>query len=77
MEVTLRVRVWIEIAELADVLCFLRVTLRVRVWIEMSKARRFRSSNKVTLRVRVWIEINVPGNLDSGCGRHPPCEGVD
>ena len=34
--VTLRVRVWIEIFSLIGVIIIRRVTLRVRVWIEIS-----------------------------------------
>ena len=55
--VTLRVRVWIEIAMPEKALEKAGVTLRVRVWIEITLGRWKRDLELVTLRVRVWIEI--------------------
>ena len=57
--VTLRVRVWIEIPFISAASSRLPVTLRVRVWIEILSAFAFAAASFVTLRVRVWIEISV------------------
>ena len=56
LEVTLRVRVWIETIWSQKCKVELPVTLRVRVWIETCDAVSFRTDVYVTLRVRVWIE---------------------
>ena len=56
VDVTLRVRVWIETSPDITGLMLNYVTLRVRVWIETSPDITGLMLNYVTLRVRVWIE---------------------
>ena len=76
-EVTLCVRVWIEM------LCWFwrfgcfSVTLCVRVWIEMSTRKSLYAGFCVTLCVRVWIEMAPQELRVSGKWRHPLREGVD
>ena len=55
--VTLCVRVWIEIGNATSITMVLDVTLCVRVWIEIAHACYTTQGNAVTLCVRVWIEI--------------------
>ena len=57
VQVTLCVRVWIEIAFPPRRLPARFVTLCVRVWIEMAANRSAMLQSVVTLCVRVWIEI--------------------
>ena len=75
--VTLRVRVWIEIVICSADKKHVQVTLRVRVWIEICIIGQYGNISIVTLRVRVWIEINSSLYSGSTSSCHPPCEGVD
>ena len=76
-EVTLRVRVWIEMDMEAVQGTQNPVTLRVRVWIEIYFGLYQFLSVDVTLRVRVWIEIFCSSSSARNSACHPPCEGVD
>ena len=77
INVTLRVRVWIETALNSPDRPRRGVTLRVRVWIETSFGLLQKHVIKVTLRVRVWIETPKSVVLLKTNNGHPPREGVD
>ena len=55
--VTLRARVWVEIAKHSDLGARSTVTLRARVWVEIVVTAVFYGLGAVTLRARVWVEI--------------------
>ena len=76
-EVTLSVRVWIEISMAWSSYTKVNVTLSVRVWIEISQSKTTPTTSLVTLSVRVWIEITKGVTCTAQDLGHPQCEGVD
>ena len=76
-DVTLCVRVWIEICFYCLAGRQVAVTLCVRVWIEMSSCRSGETIPFVTLCVRVWIEISIYAIKNAADESHPLREGVD
>ena len=75
--VTLHVRVWIEMTVERWDLLVLRVTLHVRVWIEIQSLTEKAFVHLVTLHVRVWIEMSRKAWTKPPGKGHPPREGVD
>ena len=76
-QVTLHVRVWIEIIYVIANKIHMLVTLHVRVWIEIFMSLQIGRKISVTLHVRVWIEMQYVDNIDGSKSCHPPREGVD
>ena len=74
--VTLRARVWVEMAADTAITSQVGVTLRARVWVEIPQCAQMISPCSVTLRARVWVEISTysrqyhkqPSPSVRGCG---------
>ena len=77
LQVTLYVRVWIEITRALCACAIAAVTLYVRVWIEICRRAGACLARCVTLYVRVWIEIVICYRSPMTVYRHPLREGVD
>ena len=76
MDVSLLVRLWVEMLKLMLIRKLKNVSLLVRLWVEMGEVRMQDWFGFVSLLVRLWVEMVRNAVAYSQSNSQPPCEAV-
>ena len=74
--VSLLVRLWVEMKKIVELLQEKRVSLLVRLWVEICCVYNNHPHKVVSLLVRLWVEIKLIELRLLIASRQPPCEAV-